>query len=130
MKQLTIAGNVGKDPEIRADKQGNPFATFSLAVKIGKRVDWVQVTCGGGLSEIVRNYVKKGATLVIVGTSSVSAYIDKNGEAIGVERLYAINLEILSARNSDNSKLSPEDNLTANMTENMSEAGDNSEYEF
>lgn len=105
MKKLIVTGNVGKNPEIRADQDGNYFANFSLAVKVGTkekpRTDWIQVACSGKLVDVVTNYVKQGSKLLIDGKASVSAYLNKNGEAVAVQKLYADTIEFISNKESD-----------------------------
>ena len=64
MKKIIITGNVGRDPEMRADQTGGQFASFSVGVSVGTKqnpkTDWVDVTCNGKLSDIARNFIKKG----------------------------------------------------------------------
>jgi len=35
MKKIIVTGNVGRDPEVRADQSGNQFVTFSIGVSVG-----------------------------------------------------------------------------------------------
>ncbi len=102
MKKIIITGNVGRDPELRADQNGNQFATFSVGVSVGTKqnpkTDWVEVTCNGKLFDVARNYVKKGSKLLIEGFPSVNAYINKDNKAIGTLRVNASNFEFLGRR--------------------------------
>jgi single-stranded DNA-binding protein len=127
MKNSIIAGNVGNTPEIRLNKDGKEFASFSIAAKVGKRTDWVQVTCNGALVDIVRNYVQKGASLVVSGLPSVSAYINKDGIPVGIEKLFADKLEILSSKKSDISESSSNDTTTVNAEGGVNSTVDESE---
>jgi single-stranded DNA-binding protein len=34
MLKIILTGNVGKEPIVRADKQGNEFVVFSVAVSV------------------------------------------------------------------------------------------------
>ena len=76
-----MTGNVGRDPEVRADQNGNQFVTFSLAVSVGTKqnpkTDWIDITCNGKLADVAKNYVKKGTKLLIEGFPSVHAYMSK-----------------------------------------------------
>jgi len=102
MKKVIITGNVGRDPERRADQSGNPFATFSVAVSVGSKqspkTDWVDVSCGGKLADIVCTYLKKGTKVLVSGFPSVNAYINKDNVAVGTLRVYADDVEFLSPR--------------------------------
>ena len=50
-QNITIIGNLGRDPELKFAADGNPVTTFSVAVNDGfgenKRVMWVRVSAWG-----------------------------------------------------------------------------------
>jgi len=102
MKKLIITGNLGKDPEKRADQNGNQFATFSVAVAVGTKdnpkTDWVDVSCGGKLADVVCSYLKKGNKVLVTGFPSVNAYTNKNNEVVGTLRVYADDIEFLTPK--------------------------------
>lgn len=102
MKKIIITGNVGRDPEMRADQSGSQFASFSIGVSVGTKqnpkTDWVDVTCNGKLADIARNYIKKGTKLLVEGFPSVNAYINRENKPVGTLRVYASNIELLSRR--------------------------------
>lgn len=100
MKKLTITGNLGRDPELRSDANGNQFAVFSVAVPVGTkanpRTDWVDVSCNGKLAEFAATYARKGNRVLVEGFPSVNSYINKENLPVGVQRLYAHVFEILN----------------------------------
>lgn len=100
MKKLTITGNLGRDPELRSDPNGNQFAVFSVAVPVGTkanpRTDWVDVSCNGKLAEFAATYAKKGNRVLVEGFPTVNAYINKEQSPTAVQRLYAHVFEILN----------------------------------
>ena len=102
MKKIIITGNVGRDPEMRADQTGGEFASFSVGVSVGTKqnpkTDWVDVTCNGKLSDIARNYIKKGTKVLVEGFPSVNAYINRENKPVGTLRVYANSIELLSKR--------------------------------
>lgn len=98
MKKILITGNVGRDPEMRADQSGGQFASFSVGISVGKdKTDWADITCSGKLAEIARQYIKKGSKLLIEGFPSVNAYMSRENKPIGTLRIYANNIEFLSS---------------------------------
>lgn len=107
MKKIILTGNVGRDPEMRSDQDGNQFASFSLGVSVGTKqnpkTDWVDVSCNGKLADTVRTYVKKGSKLLIEGFPSVNAYINKENKAVGTLRVYVNNLEFIGSKREDSS---------------------------
>lgn len=76
-QQLTLVGNLGRDPELRYTEQGVPVCDFSLAVNekwTGKDGDarektlWFRVTVWRAQAETVAQYLKKGRQVLVVGT--------------------------------------------------------------
>ncbi len=102
MKKIIITGNVGRDPEMRADQTGGQFASFSVGVSVGTKqnpkTDWVDVTCNGKLSDLARNYIKKGSKILVEGFPSVNAYVNRENKPVGTLRVYANNIEFLGKR--------------------------------
>jgi single-strand DNA-binding protein len=107
MKKVIVTGNVGRDPEMRADQNGNSFATFSLAVSVGTKqspkTDWVDISCNDKLADIARSYIKKGSKLLIEGFPSVSAYLNNENKAVGTLRVTAQNIEFIGGGQADDS---------------------------
>ena len=107
MKKIIITGNVGRDPELRADQGGNQFATFSVGVSVGTKqspkTDWVEVSCNGKLADLAKNYIKKGSKLLIEGFPSANAYINKENKPVASLRVFANTVEFLSKRDDENS---------------------------
>lgn len=100
MKRITVIGNVGRDPEIRADQSGNYFASFSLGVSVGSKqepkTDWLDIVVNGKFVDTVRAYVKKGSKLFVEGFPTVNVYTNREGKPAGVLKVYVNNLEILN----------------------------------
>jgi len=89
MNKVTLIGNLGKDPIIRAMKQGDEIATFSLATserwvdKDGKKQEkthWHNIVIfNKPLVKIVKNYVTKGTKLAIEGQLETRKWQDQSG---------------------------------------------------
>jgi len=74
---IIIAGNVGKDTEMRFTPSGQAVASFSLASgrkytnNAGQEVNetiWFKITAWGKLAETCNQYVKKGMKVLVEGT--------------------------------------------------------------
>ena len=73
---IVIAGNVGRDPEMRYTPSGTAVTSFSVAVnesytnnngeKVKKTV-WFRVSAWGKQAEICNQYVKKGQMILVEG---------------------------------------------------------------
>jgi single-strand DNA-binding protein len=89
-QQITLVGNVGRDPELKYTQSGVAVTDFSLAVNRkwtdsnGERkeqVTWYRVTCWRKTAEIVAQYVKKGRQVMVVASQiEANAYAGNDGE--------------------------------------------------
>jgi single-strand DNA-binding protein len=102
MKKIFVTGNVGRDPDPRYDTIGNMFVSFSLAVTTGpkdnQKTDWLEISANGRTAETVLKWVKKGSKLLVEGTPSANAYINKEGKAVATLRVSASNIEFIGSR--------------------------------
>lgn len=73
---IIIAGNVGRDPEMRYTPSGSPVTSFSVATSRSyrsrdgqpvKETVWFRVTCWNKLAEFANNFVRKGRKVLIEG---------------------------------------------------------------
>ena len=123
LNKVTLIGNVGQDPEIRATQDGREIANFSLATtenwkdkNTGERqskTEWHRIVVfSQGLVGVIKNYVKKGSKLYIEGALQTRKWTDKSGiEKYTTEIVlqnYNSNLQILNSRNSQDSDQSIE----------------------
>ncbi|MGJ3240039.1 MAG: single-stranded DNA-binding protein [Anaerolineae bacterium] len=89
-EQTIIIGNVGRDPELRYTQSGVPVCDFSVAVtsrwrdsttnEQREKTNWYRVTSWRGQAEVVAKYVKKGMSVMVVGTAEASAYMGQDGQ--------------------------------------------------
>lgn len=118
LNKVTLIGNVGQDPEIRATQDGREIANFSLATtenwkdkNTGERqskTEWHRIVVfSQGLVGVIKNYVKKGSKLYIEGALQTRKWTDKSGiEKYTTEIVlqnYNSNLQILNFTNSQDS---------------------------
>jgi single-strand DNA-binding protein len=73
---IIIAGNVGRDPEMRYTPSGQPVTSFSVATnrqytsssgETVKETIWFRITTWGKQAEVCNQYVKKGAKVLVEG---------------------------------------------------------------
>lgn len=81
MNSLTIAGQLGRDAEVRFLPTGDPVANFSVADSQGKDKDAIWWNCQlfGKRAESLAQYLTKGQSVTVTGSVSQRKYIDKNG---------------------------------------------------
>ena len=88
LNQLTLLGNIGKDPEIRSTPGGILIASFSLATSdyAGKDsggkakfdTEWHNVKAFGKDAEYVRDNITKGDNVMVIGRVKTDSWEDKN----------------------------------------------------
>jgi single-strand DNA-binding protein len=87
---VQLIGRLGNDPEVKEFESGKKLATFSLATNEtyynnkGEKVDdtqWHNITVWGKKVEVVENYLKKGAEIMLTGK-----LINRSYEKDGVKR--------------------------------------------
>jgi len=68
---IILAGNVGRDPEMRYTPSGSAVTSFSVAVSDGfgekKKTIWFRVSAWEKLAETCNNYLKKGTRVLVEG---------------------------------------------------------------
>lgn len=84
MQTLIIAGNVGKDAELRTLQSGEAVLNFSVAVDNGKDREgskrpptWFDCAVWGKRAESLQSYIKKGTKLTLSGRPGASAHDGK-----------------------------------------------------
>ena len=81
MNNLTVAGQLGRDAEVRFLPNGDPVANFSIADSQGKDKDAIWWNCQlfGKRAESLAQYLVKGQSVTITGSVSQRKYTDKAG---------------------------------------------------
>ena len=81
MNSITIAGQLGRDAELRYLPDSTPVASFSVADGQGmdKAPIWWHASLFGKRAESLAQYLLKGQAVTISGTVSERKYTDKDG---------------------------------------------------
>lgn len=79
MNNITIAGQLGKDAEVRYLPNGDPVASFSVADSQGrdKPTIWWGCQLFGKRAESLAPYLLKGQAVTVTGTVTEREYTDK-----------------------------------------------------
>lgn len=89
MNSVTLAGRVGKDPEVRTLQNGDKVANLSLATserwkdKSGQKqekTEWHKLNVWGPLAGVVESYVHKGDMLLVQGKIETRKWTDQSGQ--------------------------------------------------
>lgn len=81
MNNITIAGNIGKDAEIRYLPDGTAVAGFSVADSQGrdKPTIWWNCALFGKRAESLAPYLLKGGQVTVAGNLTEREWTDKDG---------------------------------------------------
>ncbi len=84
MNQLTVAGHLGADPEVRFTSSGQKVTTLRVAAKARKGAKdetiWWKVTVWGEQFDKMIAYLKKGSAVIAVGElSKPEIFTDREG---------------------------------------------------
>lgn len=81
MNSITIAGQLGKDSELRFLSNGDPVCSFSVADQQGKDKPTIWWNCSlfGKRAESLQKYLIKGQNVTICGSVSERDWTDKEG---------------------------------------------------
>lgn len=115
MNKVILVGRLTRDPEVRTMPNGNPVASFSLAInrpfknKDGNvDADFINVSIFGRQAENVGKYVTKGSLVGCEGRIQTRSYDAQDGSKRYVTEVIADNVEFMSSsRNNSNSGQTP-----------------------
>jgi len=81
MNLITIAGQLGKDAEMRYLNNGDPVCSFSVADSQGKDKPtiWWRCSLFGKRGEALAQYLTKGQSVTVAGVITEREYTDKDG---------------------------------------------------
>ena len=108
MQQIILTGNLGKDPEVKEFENGGSVANFTVGVtergyktKDGKEIpdhtEWFNCVAKNGLAKIVKQFLKKGNKVLVVGKMKTREY-EKDGQKKYITEVLADNLELLTPK--------------------------------
>lgn len=110
---ISAGGHVGSDPVIR-ETQDKPFAIFSFAVnnrwkhgnEVVEKTDWYRVNVPAYLVNLVKNHVRKGDPVAVMGEPRIQSWTQGDKSFSGI-CIYASKIKLLGSK-SENATLSPE----------------------
>lgn len=85
INNVTLAGRVTKDIELKGTKSGDAIARFTIAVDRSKKdsgADFIRCIAFGKQAETIAKYVFKGDMFGVVGHIQTGSYTDANGSTV------------------------------------------------
>lgn len=81
MQNITIAGRIGRDAELRSTRNDDQVCNFSVAVETRqgreKVTNWWRVSIWGKRGEVLNPYLTKGSAVTVSGAFELSEYEGK-----------------------------------------------------
>ena len=112
--QITLIGNLGRDPEVKQTSKGGKYALLSVAthrkIKGEKQTDWHRVVCWDEkLADVLEKYTKAGSKLMLQGRLTYRTW-DKEGQTIKTAEIhldrFESRMELLDAKGESKSSYS------------------------
>jgi single-strand DNA-binding protein len=106
MLKALLIGNIGKEPEMRYNANGDPFLRFTVASNGRRRVKdewqdettWVRVTVMGKRAESLANLLTKGTRVYVDGRLTAQPWTTQDGTIMAGLEMVASDVEFASSR--------------------------------
>lgn len=96
LNQSVLTGNLGADPEVFYNPEGNPVTSFNIAFQSSKKkTGWIKVVCFHKLAEIASIYLHKGARIAVVGVLDQNKWQGYDGQNRSTFQVIANNIEFM-----------------------------------
>jgi single-strand DNA-binding protein len=107
LNQVTIIGNLGRDPETRTFPSGDQICNVTIATtdkwkdkqsgEMREATEWHRVVFNGRTAEIAAQYLRKGSQVCVQGSIRTRKYTDKDGVEKFATDIRADNLVMLGS---------------------------------
>ncbi|HUA13199.1 MAG TPA: single-stranded DNA-binding protein [Candidatus Sulfotelmatobacter sp.] len=110
LNQVTLMGNLTRDPELRQTPNGQSVTSFSLALNRSYKdssgewqeiTDYVDIVCWGPLAERVSQYLSKGRRCLVQGRLQSRSW-EQDGQKRSKVEVLANDVTFLDGRNQEN----------------------------
>jgi len=107
LNRCEFIGRLGKDPEIRYMKSGDPVANFSIACgekytkKNGEKVEnteWINLVAYRGLAKVIGDFLSKGSQVYVSGKYHTQKWQDKNNNDRWSTQVVIDNMQMLGSK--------------------------------
>jgi len=112
LNQVTLMGNLTRDPELRNTPNGQNVTNFSIALNRSYKdsggewqeaTDYVDIVCWGPLAERVNQYLSKGRRCLVQGRIQSRAW-EQEGQKRSKVEVLANDVTFLDGRSDDNTQ--------------------------
>ncbi|MDY5730261.1 MAG: single-stranded DNA-binding protein [Eubacteriales bacterium] len=106
MNQITVIGNLVRDPELKTIPSGTSVCTFTIAVNRRRsgngqpEADFFRISAWGQTGENCAKYLVKGNKVAVVGTVSANAFMGNDGQPRASLEISTVDVEFLTPKTS------------------------------
>lgn len=108
MRNISVIGRIGADPELRYTQKGAAVASVNIAVNRERKdndgnypTDWWRLSLWGKNAENFANLTHKGSRVGITGRPEIDTWQDKNGNERQTPQIQVDNFDLLDPKNSN-----------------------------
>ena len=106
---ISLIGNLGKEPETKITDNGTFIANFSIASNTFRntpegrqeKTDWFRVTAFGKQAETIARYVRKGHRLYVQGRLTFNPWLDRNNSPQSGAEIVLQEFQFLTGKHED-----------------------------
>lgn len=108
INKVVMVGNMTRDPELRRTANGNPVASFTLALnriqqsRDGQQADYISCVVWGKIAENTAQYCSKGSKVGVVGHLQSRSYDNAQGQRVYVTEVVCEQVDFINTRNQEN----------------------------
>ena len=105
INKVVMVGNMTRDPELRRTANGNPVASFTLALNRiqqssdGQQADYISCVVWGKIAESTAQYCSKGSKVGVVGHLQSRSYDNAQGQRVYVTEVVCEQVDFINTRN-------------------------------
>lgn len=108
INNVTLVGNMTRDPELRRTATGKAVTTFTLALNRiksssdGQQADYISCVVWGKIAESTAQYCSKGSKVGVVGHLQSRSYDNAQGQRVYVTEVVCEQVDFINTRNQEN----------------------------
>ena len=108
INNVTLVGNMTRDPELRRTATGKAVTTFTLALNRiksssdGQQADYISCVVWGKIAESTAQYCSKGSKVGVVGHLQSKSYDNAQGQRVYVTEVVCEQVDFINTRNQEN----------------------------
>lgn len=127
MNQITILGNLGKDPEHQTINEKS-LAKFPVAVNRkyqDKQITtWFNIVAWGKVGEVICQYFNKGDQILLTGRLDIKDYEDSNGNSKKWVEIFLKEFHFVGSKDEGKNKTNKTNQTTVKGNKNLVAGGD------